>query len=136
MEISMEKLEALLSVAQVADLFEVPRRIVRAAARKGEIPGAISVLGRIGFDPDQVTSWTPPEGGERAAKREDGRRKYNAWLTPEEKDALVAQGFELVDPRVASKARREARKAAKAEAAGSDAKAETPSEGDPFNDFG
>lgn len=136
----MAELSALLSVKQVAELKDVPARIVRKEARKGKIPGQVQVLGKYyGFDPELVESWTPPEAGTFGprTKREDGRSWYRIALSPEEFATLDAS-YEIVDPRVAAKARRAARKAARAEAGeGTDvAQEEGESEGDPFADFG
>lgn len=136
----MAEMSALLSVKQVADLFEVPARIVRKEARKGKIPGQVQVLGKYyGFDPELVTNWTPPVAGTFGprTKRDDGRSWYRIALSPEEFTTLDAT-YEIVDPRVAAKARRVARKAAKAEAGeGADVAQEaTAEEGDPFADFG
>lgn len=138
----VQKLEALLSVQQVADMFEVPARVVRKSAKNGTLPGTVKVLGKFGFDPEVVTGWEPPEAGEFGAphaKREDGRQRYRIYLTPEEAAKLLAEGYEVSDPREAAKARRAARRAQKA-AAGtevSEAGAEkAEDEDDPFADFG
>jgi len=136
----MANLSALLSVKQVAELFEVEPRVVRKEARKGKIPGQVQVLGKYyGFDPELVTNWKPPEAGTFGprTKRDDGRSWYRIALSPEEFTTLNAQ-YEVVDPRIAAKARRAARKAAKTEAGeGQDiAQEATPEEGDPFADFG
>jgi len=130
--IDFSKLEKLITVQDVAEMFEVRPGIVRREARKGNVPGAIKVLGKTGFDPDLVQTWTPPEGGERVSKREDGRRRYRIFLSEEEL-ATLSPTYEIVDPRVAAKARRAAKKA-KAEAGGEvpAAAADAP---DPFEDF-
>jgi len=133
----MEQLQALLTVKQVAEMFDVPARIVRKAAKNKTIPGAIEVLGKVGFDPDVVTNWTPPELGTRTvgARREDGRQRYSVYLTPDEAAKLLSEGYEISDPREAAKARRAKKAAAKAE--GSEASQEVEaSDDDPFAGFG
>ena len=135
MDITIEKLNSLLTIAEVAALHEVPARVVRKEAKAGNIPGQISVLGKFGFDPELVVNWEPPEPGTRtvAASRPDGRQRYRIYCNKEEAAKLLAEGFELTDPRVAAKARREARKAKEA---GSETEATTEVEGaDPFADF-
>jgi len=139
----LSQLEQLLTVNDVAEMFDVEPRIVRREARKNNIPGAIDVLGRHGFDPDKVKEWEPPEPGTRrvGARREDGRQRYRIYLSPQEYEDLKAKGFELVDPREAAKARRAARKAKKAAAAeakaddGGQAAQVEQDEEDPFADF-
>ena len=133
----MSQLDSLLSVQQVADMFEVPARIVRKGAKNGTIPGTYKILGKYGFDPEQVTSWEPPEAGTRVvgAKREDGRQRYRIYLTPEELAKLQTEGYELADPREAAKARRAAKRAAKkAKEEGQTEAPETVE--DPFKEFG
>lgn len=136
MEMSIADLKALLTVAQVADMFEVASRVVRKAAKAGTIPGAVEVLGKVGFDPDLVANWTPPEPGTRVvgAKREDGRWRYRIYLSPEEAAKLLAEGYDVSDPRVAAKARRKAKAAAKAEGV-EEVSEEITSNGDLFADF-
>ena len=143
MEITIEKLESLLTVKQVAERFGVRPGVVRKAVKKGTIPGAIKVFKtKDGFDPDLVADWVPPEPGEygvRSPKREDGRRKYHAFLLPAEVEKLEAEGYEVVDPRVAAKARRAAKKAAEAgeasEAGEVNAAPASDSDANPFSDF-
>lgn len=138
-----DQLEALLTVGQVADMHDVPARVVRKAAKNKTIPGAVQVLGKWGFDADQVANWTPPEPGTRVSKaaREDGRRRFTIYLTTEEAGKLVAEGYEMKDPREVARARRAARKA-KQEEAESTAPAdpaeatEASAKDDPFSDFG
>lgn len=131
-------LQALLTVKEVAEMHDVPARVVRKAAKAGTIPGHIEVLGKDGFDRDLVANWTPPEPGTRVvgAKRPDGRQRYRIYLTSEEAAKLLTEGYEVSDPRVAAKERRAAKKVAQGE--GSDVAVETkPSEeDDPFADFG
>ena len=137
MEMTIAQLKALLTVKQVAEMFDVPDRTVRKAAKAGTIPGHVEVLGKDGFDPDLVSSWAPPEPGTRvvAAKRPDGRQRYRIYLSAEEAAKLLAEGYEVTDPRVASKARRAARAAAKGE--GSETEAKSPEGSDDlFADFG
>ena len=140
-ELDFTQLARLITVKDVAELFEVEDRIVRREVRRDPcpIPGAVKILGKWGFDPDLVTGWTPPEGGAgRASKREDGRSQYRIFLTTEELATLST--YEIVDPRVAAKARRAARKAKAAAAeAGGDESAGAAASGDepnPFGDFG
>jgi len=132
------KLESLLTVAQVAELHDVPTRVVRKAAKNGTLPGTIKVLGKYGFDPELVESWEPPEPGTfgvRASAREDGRRRYRIYLTEAESVTLLGQGFEVTDPRAAAKARRAAKKAAEASGV-AEAPVSSAEEEDPFADFG
>lgn len=137
----MAELKDLLSVKQVAELFGVEPRVVRKEARKNAIPGQVLVFNKYyGFDPDAVTSWKPPEAGTFGPRRgrDDGRSWYRIALSPEEFAALNAT-YEIVDPRVAAKARRAAKKAAKTEGGeGTDVAQDVAeaSEGDPFADFG
>lgn len=151
MNFDMEALSKLLTVKEVASMFEVRQGIVRKAARDGTIPGAISVLGKTGFDPEAVLEWTPPEPGTRrvGASREDGKRRFRIYLSDTEPNnelaKLLAEGYEITDPRVASRERRAARKAAKANEAGlspEDVSAgvaealEVAASEDPFAEFG
>lgn len=110
---SVEQLQSLLTVKQVAEMHEVPARVVRKAVKDGTIPGHVEVLGKSGFEPDKVTSWVAPEPGTRVvgAKRADGRQRYRIYLTKEEAAKLLSEGYELSDPREAAKARKAARKA-------------------------
>ncbi len=135
---SMEELAKLLTMSQVAELKNVPVGVVRRAARsEAGIPGKVEVLGRFGFDPVLVATWEPPAGSARTV-REDGRKKYWVFANTEEHADLVELGYEVVDPSIAAKARRTARKAAKAAKVGAvptEAEGtETESE-DPFADF-
>ena len=137
----MATLSRLIGVKAVAEMKDVPTRVVRKEAKAGNIDGAIQVLGKWGFDPEKIGTWNPPEAGTRVATttREDGRRSHRIFLTDEERTNLSAQGFEIIDPRIAAKARRDARKAAKAAkaAAGPAAEADIATEAaDPFATFG
>lgn len=131
----LEKLETLLSVKEVAEQFDVAARIVRKEAKAGNVPGAWEVLGRWGFDPEEVKGWEPPEAGTRvASKREDGRVRFTVYLNDEELANLQAILPEdaVKDPRAA----RLARKAKKAAEAGGTEEVETPDGESPFGDFG
>ncbi len=135
MALDLAKLETLLSVKQIAEQFDVAARIVRKEAKAEKIPGAYEILGRWGFDPDEVLSWEPPETGTRvASKREDGRTRYQVYLNDEELANLKAILPEdaIKDPKVA----RAARKAKKAAEAGGTEEVETPDGESPFKDFG
>lgn len=135
----IQQLESLISVSQVAEMHDVPARVVRKAAKAGTLPGTIKVLGKHGFDPELAQTWEPPEPGTfgvRAASREDGRRRYRIYLTAEEATTLLSQGFEVTDPRAAAKARRAAKKAAEAASDGAEATEAVSEESDPFSDFG
>ena len=135
MDISMEKLNSLLTVSEVAELHEVPARVVRKAAKAGTVPGQINVLSKFGFDPELVIAWVPPEPGTRVvgARRADGRQRYYIYCNKDEKAKLLAEGFDLTDPREAAKARRAARKA-KEGTTPAEASVEVEGE-DPFADF-
>ena len=138
MDISIAKLQSLLTVKEVAEMFDVPARVVRKAAKASPptIPGMIEALGKYGFDPDLVASWTPPEPGVRVvgARRDDGRQRYRVYLNPDELAKLLSDGYEVTDPREASKARRAARAAAKAGEV--DATEASAGDEDLFSDFG
>ena len=136
MDITKEQLQSLLTVTQVAEMHDVPARVVRKAAKAGTIPGQLEVLGKFGFDPELVTSWTPPEAGTRTVgvRREDGRQRYRLMATSDEAARLLAEGYEITDPRAAAKVRRAARAAAKA--GDPAASQESVGEEDIFADFG
>lgn len=132
-EITVKKLQSLLTVSEVAAMFDVPARVVRKAAKASPptIPGMIKALGKYGFDPDLVAAWEVPAAGERVvgARREDGRQRYRIYLTPEEAAKLLTEGYEVTDPRKAAAERRAAKKTTAGEV-------ESPLEEDPFADFG
>lgn len=134
----MAAAETLLTVKQVAEMFEVEPRIVRREAKKDNIPGTYKLLGKVGFDPELVTDWSPPEVGvfgARGPKREDGRQRYTIYLNKEEK-AKLSEHYEVSDPREAAKARRAARKVAKAGVTSSGDIAEPSEDADnPFAEF-
>lgn len=137
MEMTVEQMTALLTVKQVAVMHEVPDRVVRKAVKNGTIPGHVEVLGKSGFEPEKVAKWVPPEPGTRVvgAKRADGRQRYRIYLTSDEAAKLLAEGYEVTDPREAAKARKAAKREAAAEA-GEPAEAETGESDDLFADFG
>ena len=132
-EITQEVLDRLLTVAELATLKNTTAGVVRREAKKGNIPGLYMPWKKMGFDSEAVADWTPPTGSARIL-REDGRRKFTAWLNDEEVTTLSELGIEVVDPRIAAKARRDARKAAAA-ADTAPAEAEGPAD-DLFGNFG
>lgn len=134
MEMTHEQLTALLTVKEVAEMHDVPDRVVRKAVKSGTIPGHVQVLGKSGFEPEKVAKWVAPEPGTRVvgAKRADGRQRYRIYLTQDEAAKLLAEGYEVTDPREAAKARRAARKATKDEAP----EAKSGESDDLFADFG
>lgn len=136
--IDYSELEKLVTVKDVAEMFEIPDRIVRREVRKEPcpIPGAHKILGKWGFDPDLIGDWTPPDVGEGAAvtRREDGRRRYRIFLS-ESEHAILVGDYEIIDPRVAAKARRAAKKAKAAGEPPAEGAAEAATEKDPFEDF-
>ncbi len=135
MALDVAKLDTYLSVKQVAEKFDVAPRIVRREAKAKNVPGGVEILGRYGFDPEEVLSWEPPEAGTRiASKRKDGRTRYQVYLNDEELANLKAILPEdaIKDPKVA----RAARKAKKAAEVGGTEEVETPDGESPFGDFG
>ena len=135
MALDVAKLDTYVAVKQVAEKFDVAPRIVRREAKAENIPGGVEILGRYGFDPDEVLSWEPPEAGTRiASKRDDDRSRYTVYLNDEELTNLKAILPEdaIKDPKVA----RAARKAKKAAEAGGTGEVETPDGKSPFEDFG
>lgn len=136
-EYSLEDLEKLLGVSEVAEMFDVRPGTVRRAARKGEIPGAVEILGRHGFDPELVVQWEPQEGsGRKAPRRDDGRQRYTIYLTVDEATDLGEKGYELIDPRERSRKRRQERKAKKAAAKVENEPETSEDESNPFDSFG
>lgn len=139
MEMTVADLQALLSVKQVAEMFDVPARVVRKAAKASPptIPGVVEVLGKCGFDPDKVSSWTPPEPGTRVvgASRDDGRQRYRIYLTPGEAAKLLAEGHEISDPRQAAKERRAAKKVAQGDGSDVPQPDVESTDDNPFADF-
>jgi len=116
--LNQEEMAKLVTIAQLAKKLGCSSSVVRKNGKAGNIPGTYHVMGTIGFNPDEAYSWTPPAGSAVRVTREDGRLIYNIALLPDtELGALMAQGFEVTDPRVEAKQRRAARKAAKAAAA-------------------
>ena len=127
---TLEQLGSLLSVKEVAEMFEVTPNIVRRAVKAGTIPGVVEALGRTGFDAELVEAWVVPESTSRTrAQRDDGRRYYQVALNAEEHTALTGQGFDITDKREEARARRAARKlTAAAAGAGATATVETDEE--------
>lgn len=112
------RLEDLITLKNAAVLVGCRSGVLSKLAKKGEVPGAIQVLGRWGFDPAALVGFEAPKGTGRKggfAKRPDGRHSYRIYLTPEEAKTLVEAGYEVIDPAVA-RAARKAKKAAEVEA--------------------
>ena len=86
----------------------------RRLAKRGKFPNAVMALGRYAIPADAPVYEMPDakRGGFRV--RDDGRSRYNVYMTTDEHDGFVAAFPEcdVVDPRVARKERRDARKAA------------------------
>ena len=110
-ELSQEQLDRLLTVKQFAELKNTTPGVIRREAKKDSIPGMYRPWKTLGFDPLESADWEAPSGSARIV-REDGRQKYMAWLNDEEKVTLGELGIEVIDQRIAAKARRDARKAA------------------------
>jgi len=110
-ELSQEQLDRLLTVKQFAELKNTTAGVIRREAKKENIPGMYRPWKTMGFDPIESAGWVAPDGAQKIV-REDGRRKFTAWLNEEEVMTLTELGIEVEDPRVAAKARRDARKAA------------------------
>jgi len=136
-EYTLEQLSSLLSVKEVAEMFEVSASVVRRAVKTGTIPGVVSALGRTGFDAEAVEAWVVPATTARTrSSRDDGRRYFQIALSDEERASLAEQGFDITDKREESRARRAARKLAAAAAAGEPtSEAESSDEEDPFDQF-
>ena len=116
--LNQEEMAKLITIAQLAKQLGVSSGVVRKHGKAGAIPGTYHVMGTIGFNPVEALKWTPPTGTAVRVTREDGRLIYNIALLPDtELGALMAQGFDITDPREEAKARRLVRKAAKAAAA-------------------
>jgi len=124
---TLEELGSLLSVKEVAEMFEVTPSIVRRAVKAGTIPGVVEALGRTGFDADLVEAWVvPPSTSRTRSQRDDGRKYYQVALSDDERATLTEQGFDITDKREEARARRAARKlAAAAAGAGATATVET-----------
>jgi len=114
--LNQEEMAQLLTIAQFAKLVGASSSTVRKEGKKGNIPGCYHVMGTIGFNPEEAKSWTPPSGSTVRISREDGRLLYSIALLPNtEFVTLTEAGYEIIDPRVAAAAKRELRKAARAE---------------------
>jgi len=138
-KLDAELLSRLVTATELAEIVGCRPATVRKAAKRGEIPGTFVVVRKTLFDREVAGKWTPPEGGRRVSQREDGRRRYQIYLTDEEAATLMKGGYEVIDPRVAAKARREKRKAEKAKGKERTAKGSIAPEGseeDPFDSFG
>lgn len=149
----MQDLSKLISLKDAAGVVGCTVGKLRREAKKGNVPGAIQVLGHWGFNKDELEGYEVPEGVSfgGGSKRSDGRLTFKIYLTDEEAATLKAGGFELVDPREQRAARKAKQAAKKAEAAAvaGEAEIEAPNaplagpavvveevEADPFADFG
>lgn len=131
------ELDKLVGLSKAAEILGCNPGRLRKLASKDEVPGAVRVLGRWGFDPQALEGFEVPEGGAAIVRREDGRRKVWVYVNDEEFGALKKSGLEVIDPRDVRKARKAARKAKAAEGgeAGSGEEAESGTD-DPFAAFG
>lgn len=107
---TLEEINGLMSLADLADALGCSKGQIRRATKKGLVPGHVRVLDTDRYSEDALT-WEPPEGRGAVVRREDGRKRYHVYCTEEELAALTAQGLEVVDPAQRRKARRAARKA-------------------------
>ena len=133
-----EQLAQLLTVKQVAEAKDLTVAQVRRMTRKDLVPGAVEVIGRVGYVASAIEDWEPPETVARITRREDGRTRFNVYMTPEELKSFQTQfpDCEVVDPKMRRKERRDARKAKKG-AAEPMAEVESSKGGDdPFEAFG
>jgi hypothetical protein len=93
---------------------------LRRLARKNEWPNAVKPFkfgGKNGvwaIDADAPVIVLPPKS-QRGTRRPDGRQRYIVFANVTELTAINAMGVETIDPRVASKLRRDARKLRDAE---------------------
>lgn len=111
----MTDLSQLVGLKEAAELVGCEVKTIRRAAKKGKVPGAIKVLGRWGFVPEELDGWEVPEvrSSPRGPSREDGRVRYKIYLTGEEAAKLGEAGFQLVNLAELARARRVERQAAK-----------------------
>jgi len=132
-----EQLAELLTVKQVAEQKDLTVAQVRRLTRKDLVPGAVEVIGRVGYVASAIETWEPPETVARVVRRADGRTRFNVYMTPNERTAFekAFPGCEVVDPKVRRKERREARKAEKGQTPTAEVTTEE-GEADPFEAFG
>lgn len=110
----LSKLEKLVSVAEAAEFLGITKPQLRRLTKKDKVPGAVKILGRVGYDLEQLKGFEVPEIAARAvSRREDGRSRYNVYMTAKELAAFqkLFPELEVIDPRTKRAERRAAKKA-------------------------
>jgi hypothetical protein len=115
----MSQITNVITLAEYANEHGLDAKRLRRLARKSEWPDAGNVPFKFGniwaIDADAPSITLPPKST-RGARRADGRQRYivfiNTHVTSTEHDAIAAiVGIDnVIDPRVASRERRAARK--------------------------
>ncbi|MCK4816473.1 hypothetical protein KA005_11955 [bacterium] len=125
----MSKITNVITLKQYAETHGFDPKRLRRIARNGEFPGDVQPF-KFGDTNGRGGVWaidanapkiTLPDKSERGARRADGRQRYivfvDTHVTSTEHDAIAnIVGIDnIIDPRVAAKSRRDARKLADAE---------------------
>lgn len=111
----MSKITDVITLKQYANKYELDGKRVRRLARKNEFPGEFVPFkfGNVWAIDANAPKITLPAKSTRGNRREDGRQRFIVYANAVEFGELNDMDIEIVNPRIASKSRRDARKLTK-----------------------
>jgi len=103
-------IDGLVTLAEWCATNDVDVKMARRCARKNQWPDGYDapqkLFGVWVMDADAPAPKFPER--QRGTRRADGRRRFIVYLNDDERDMLVADGYELIDMRERRRARRAA----------------------------
>lgn len=114
----MSKITNVITLAEYANKHELDAKRLRRLARKNEFPGehVPFKFGSIWAIDATAPAITLPDKSERGQRRPDGRQRFIVFGDVHEMDAVknIVGNDNVIDPRIVSRERRNARKLADA----------------------
>ena len=116
-EQKMSTITNVITLGEYADKYDMDAKRLRRIARKNEFPGDVQPVkwggknGRWAIDANAPAVELPAKSA-RGARRPDGRQRHIVYCNTVELTAIknVVGDDNIIDPRIAAKQRRDARK--------------------------